>query len=57
MIIALILIYFVMVAQFRSFIIGGIIMITFLLGFFGVFPGFSLLYILKGEYFSATSMI
>ncbi len=57
MIIALILIYFVMVAQFRSFVIGWIIMLTFLLWFFGVFPGFSLLYVLKGEYFSATSMI
>ncbi len=57
MIIALILIYFVMVAQFRSFVIGGIIMLTFLLWFFGVFPGFSFLYILKNEYFSATSMI
>ena len=32
-------------------------MITFLLWFFGVFPWFSILYLLKWEYFSATSMI
>ena len=57
MIIALVMIYFLMVAKFASFSLGGIIMMTFLLGFFGVFPGYTLLYILDGEYFSATSMI
>ena len=57
MIIAILAIYLLMVAQFRSFAIGGIIMLTFLLGFFGVFPGFTILYLLKNEYFSSTSMI
>lgn len=57
MIIALMLIYFLMVGQFKWFAIWGVIMITFLLWFFGVFPGFTMLYLLTGEYFSATSMI
>jgi multidrug efflux pump subunit AcrB len=32
-------------------------MLPFLLGFFGIFPGFSILYLLKNEYFNATGMI
>jgi multidrug efflux pump subunit AcrB len=55
--ISLLLIYFVLVWQFASFQIAWIIMITFLLWFFWVFPWFSLLYLINGEYFSATSMI
>lgn len=55
--ISLLAIYFLLVGQFASFGIAGIIMITFLLWFFGVFPGFSILYLLQNEYFSATSMI
>lgn len=54
---SLLVIYFLLVWQFSSFRIAGIIMITFLLSFFWVFPGFTLLYLLKNEYFSATSMI
>ncbi len=54
---SLIAIYFLLVWQFSSFKIAWIIMITFLLWFFGVFPWFSILYLLKWEYFSATSMI
>ena len=57
MMISLLAIYFVLVWQFRSFWIAGVIMITFLLWFFGVWPGFTLLYLLNNEYFSATSMI
>ncbi len=57
MIIALLAIYFLMVGQFRSFWVAGIIMLPFLLGFFGIFPGFSVLYIFKNEYFNATGMI
>ncbi|MDD3646447.1 MAG: efflux RND transporter permease subunit [Candidatus Gracilibacteria bacterium] len=55
--ISLLAIYFLLVGQFASFSIAGIIMITFLLSFFGVFPGFTLLYLVQNEYFSATSMI
>jgi multidrug efflux pump subunit AcrB len=54
---SLLAIYFLLVGQFASFRISGIIMITFLLWFFGVFPWFTILYLLKNEYFSATSMI
>jgi multidrug efflux pump subunit AcrB len=54
---SLLAIYFLLVWQFASFRIAWIIMITFLLAFYGVFPGFSLLYLFKNEYFSATSMI
>ncbi len=57
MFISLIAIYFVLVWQFRSFGIAWVIMITFLLGFFGVWPGFTFLYLFQNEYFSATSMI
>lgn len=57
MILALLAIYFLIVGQFRSFAVAGIIMLPFLLGFFGIFPGFSLLYLFKNEYFNATGMI
>ncbi|MDD3302786.1 MAG: efflux RND transporter permease subunit [Candidatus Gracilibacteria bacterium] len=57
MIIALLAIYFLIVGQFKSFKVAGIIMLPFLLGFFGIFPGFSILYIIKNEYFNATGMI
>nr|MDD3720575.1 efflux RND transporter permease subunit [Candidatus Gracilibacteria bacterium] len=57
MILALLAIYFLIVGQFKSFKIAGIIMLPFLLGFFGIFPGFSLLYLIKNEYFNATGMI
>ena len=54
---SLLIIYFLLVWQFASFKIAWIIMITFLLSFFWVFPWFSILYLFKNEYFSATSMI
>ena len=57
MAISLIAIYFVLVWQFASFWIAWVIMITFLLWFFWVWPGFTFLYLLNNEYFSATSMI
>lgn len=57
MIFSLFGIYFLIVAQFGSFMVWGIVMTTFLLSFFGIFPGFSLLYILFGTYFTATAMI
>lgn len=55
--ISLLAIYFLLVWQFASFSIAWIIMITFLLSFYWVFPIFTLLYIFNNEYFSATSMI
>ena len=54
---SLLAIYFLLVWQFASFRIAWIVMITFLLSFYWVFPGFSLLFLMKNEYFSATSMI
>lgn len=50
-------IYLILVGQFTSFSIAWVIMMTFLLGFYGVFSGFSVLYLVQNEYFSATSMI
>jgi multidrug efflux pump subunit AcrB len=38
MMMALLAIYFLMVAQFKSFKIAGIIMMTFLVGMFGIMP-------------------
>jgi multidrug efflux pump subunit AcrB len=57
MAISLLAIYFVLVWQFASFGIAWVIMITFLLWFFGVWPWFTFLYLVNNEYFSATSMI
>ena len=49
--------YFLVSARFSSFSLWGIIMLSFLLWLFGIMPGFSLLYLVKNEYFSATAMI
>jgi len=38
MILAIGLIYLLIVGQFRSFSVAGIIMLPFLLGFYGIFP-------------------
>lgn len=57
MIFSLFVIYFIIVTQFGSFIVGGIVMTTFLLSFFGIFPGFSILYLISDTYFTATAMI
>jgi multidrug efflux pump subunit AcrB len=57
MIIAILAIYFLIVGQFRSFAVAWVVMLPFLLWFFGIFPWFSILYLLKNEYFNATAMI
>ena len=57
MALSLLAIFFLIVAQFKSFRVGWIVMTTFLLSFFGIFPWFSILYLLKWEYFTATAMI
>lgn len=55
--VAIFLIYFVLVAQFRSLKVPLYIMATIPLSLIGVMPGFMFLYIIKGTYFNATSMI
>jgi multidrug efflux pump subunit AcrB len=55
--IAIIVIYFVLVAQFSSFGEPFIIMSTIPLSVLGVFPGFAILFHTSNEYFTATSMI
>jgi multidrug efflux pump subunit AcrB len=55
--VAMIVIYFVLVAQFKSFSDPLIIMSTIPLSVIGVFPGFMVLNYVQGEYFTATSMI
>ncbi len=57
MIIAIGLIYIVLVAQFRSYRIPLLILMTIPLAFIGVFPGFAFLFWVNRIYFSATSMI
>ena len=57
MLVSYFLIYVILVAQFRSFRSPTLIMTTILLGFAGVLPGFALLDLIAGTYFSATSMI
>lgn len=55
--VAIFLIYFVLVAQFRSLKIPLYVMATIPLALVGVLPGFMILYLVKGTYFNATSMI
>jgi len=55
--VAMFLIYFVLVAQFESFSQPLIIMSTIPLSLLGVMPGFLVLNLVQGEYFTATSMI
>ncbi len=57
MIVAMGIIYFVLIAQFKSFIDPLIIMSTIPLSVIGVFPGFMILNYTFGLYFTATSMI
>ncbi len=57
MLVAIVLIYLVLVARFRSFLIPLLILITIPLALVGVLPGFALLFFLNRIYFSATSMI
>lgn len=57
MLIAYLLIYIILVAQFKSFRTPALIMTTILMGFAGVLPGFAILDVFFGVYFSATSMI
>ncbi len=51
------LIFFVLAARTKSFIVPGIIMVSIPLGLIGILPGFALLQAVKGTYFNATSMI
>jgi multidrug efflux pump subunit AcrB len=57
MLVALIVIYFALVAQFNSYLEPLIVFSTIPLSVIGVFPGFMLLNFTRGEYFTATSMI
>ncbi len=57
MAVAILIIYFVLVGQFKSFAEPFIIMATIPLSILGVFPGFVILNYTIGEYFTATSMI
>lgn len=57
MLVAYLLIYIILVAQFKSFKSSLLIMTTILMGFAGVLPGFMILDVFFGVYFSATSMI
>ena len=55
--VALVMIYFVLVARFRSLAVPALIMGTIPFALIGVLPGFALLFALSGVYFNATSMI
>lgn len=57
MAVAIVAIYLVLVAQFKSFLDPFIIMSTIPLSLAGVMPGFYILNLIHGEYFTATSMI
>ena len=49
--------FFMVAANFASFRMWGVIMLSFLLGFFGILPGFAFLYLVGNIYMSATSLI
>ena len=55
--VAIFMIYFVLVAQFKSLRVPVYIMATIPLALIGVLPGFFILYIVNDTYFTATSMI
>ncbi len=55
--VALLMIYFVLVARFRSLVIPLLIMGTIPFSFVGVMPGFAILGKTTGLFFNATSMI
>jgi multidrug efflux pump subunit AcrB len=55
--VAIFMIYFVLAGKIRSLFIPLLIMVSIPLGFIGVFPGFAILFLIKGTYFNATSMI
>lgn len=57
MIVAFLLIYMILVAQFQSFKIPLLIMTTMPLGFIGIMPGFALLDAGWGTFLTATSLI
>lgn len=57
MLMALLAIYFLMVAQFKSFRIALVVMMTFLLWLFWIIPWFSLEYFLNDVYFTSPCMI
>ncbi len=55
--VAIFMIYFVLVAQFKSLKVPLYIMATIPLAMIGVIPGFFILYVVNDTYFTATSMI
>ncbi len=57
MLVAIVFIYLVLVAQFKSFRMPILILGTIPLAMIGVIPGFAFLFATMGVYFSATSMI
>jgi multidrug efflux pump subunit AcrB len=57
MIVAFVLIYAVLMLQFRSFLAPALIMTTIPLGFIGILPGFALLDMAWGTFLTATSLI
>ncbi len=57
MLVAVIMIYLVLVGQFKSFVVPALIMGTIPLAMIGIIPGFAILFLLMRVYFSATSMI
>ncbi|MCB0210918.1 MAG: efflux RND transporter permease subunit [Anaerolineae bacterium] len=57
MIVAFVLIYAVLIAQFRSFLAPALIMTTIPLGFIGILPGFALLDAAWGTFLTATSLV
>jgi multidrug efflux pump subunit AcrB len=57
MIVAFALVFGILVAQYRSFLMPGLIMTTVPFGLVGILPGFALLDVTAGVYLTATALI
>lgn len=57
MMVAFVLVYAVLVTQFKSFVVPALVMTTIPLAFVGILPGFAVLDLLNGTFLTATSLI
>ena len=57
MIVAFFLVYTILVAKYRSFLMPALIMVTVLFSFVGIMPGFAVLDVINGTFLTATALI
>lgn len=57
MLVAFFFVYSILVAQYRSFLMPALIMVTVFFAFLGIMPGFAILDAIDGTYLTATALI